>query len=640
MNTTIRERLVEVAGKFRTIEVALFSTFNFNTDFFEQNVLPALFGVDPGDTRATREQAVHRSLLDTSVGVFCDPSQLKTGRKPYRYTVYSVFVKGRLFHPKNIILIGTDDDGTRWVYIASMSANLSLKAWGQNCEGFADTWVHARSEDAGKAVAEFLRWLHDHVGSNTEDDALQKARALLTQLQTQRSKFDPLGGDHKDKLNVGLYFSPQHKSMWTYVTHRYGAINRVRAASPYWGDVHSTAKALQGVPVELIAARVPPRYAEVALGQDLTKSLAAAGCGPKLSTWVKDEGRFYHTKLYDIHTRDGRVAGVGSCNFTRRGLFWAPGEDGLHGNVESMLFDMTRLTWPLTRALPVGELPETSCSDEPPQPWPFYVFVQYDWRAQRFEWRLQGQSAADVELQLMGQPLILVNDARPTGQRKGALKSRSFRLQSNGEQWEGVVTELNLGDSTQEYGTPLSMEIIIESWHGGAVTEPSPSGDGDDDDNPGDDPDNKALPANIKAVPLMFDSFRFFQALKTLRGKILESVDDRKRLREWMVGRSDSVHAFVNAICVSQYQPAAKLVMCVECDALMRSLPELREARSARKKLRSELTRLRHEVNLEIAVELRRRGLQRDAKQMLDWYVKQLTRPHHAENNQPTVTGV
>ena len=60
MSTTIRERLVEVAGKFHTIEVALFSTFNFNTDFFEQNVLPALFGVDPGDTRATREQAVHR----------------------------------------------------------------------------------------------------------------------------------------------------------------------------------------------------------------------------------------------------------------------------------------------------------------------------------------------------------------------------------------------------------------------------------------------------------------------------------------------------------------------------------------------------------------------------------------------------
>lgn len=640
MSTKIREQLVKVVERFHTIEVALFNTFNFNADFFEQNVLPALFGVDPADTRSTREQAVHRGLLETSVGVFCDPSQLRPSRKPYRYTVYPVFVEGRLFHPKNIILIGTDHHGTRWIYIASMSANLSLKAWGQNCEGFADTWVHARTEDAGKALAEFLDWLHERVGNGTADDALQQARALLTQLKTKVSKSDPFGGDHKDKRKIGLYFSPQQKSMWAYVKEHYGPIRKVRAASPYWGNADSTANALQGVPVELIAARVPPFYANVVLGQDLIDSLAVANCRPKVGTWVKDEGRFYHAKLYEIQTRDGRVAGVGSCNFTRRGLFWDRGEDNLPGNVECMLFDVARMPWPLTQALAADELPPTSSSDDPPQPWPFYVFVQYDWRTERFEWRLQGESGANVELQLIGQAPILVNDARPNGQRKGALKSRAFRLLSNGQQWDGIVTEVNLGDSTQEYSKPLSTDTIIESWHSGAVTEPPPDGDGEGDDTPCDDPDTKPLPGNANAAPPMFDSFRFFQAFKILRGKVLESAADRKHLLAWLVGRSDSLQAFVNAICASQYQSAAKLVMCVECDALMRMLPPLREAGAVRKKLRRELARSRREVNVEITEELHRRGLQPNATQMLDWYVKRLTSPRRTQNNQPSISGV
>lgn len=636
MNMTIRERLSEVAGKFLTIEVVLFSTFNFNADFFEQNVLPALFGAEPDSTRATRESTVHKGLIHTAVGVFCDPSQMKVGRKPFRYTVYPVFVEGRLFHPKNIILIGVDHHGTRWMYVAAMSANLSLKAWGHNCEGFADTWVHARSEEVGKSVTEFLNWLHERVGSDTGSDALQQARALVQQLQAHRSKCDPLGDHYQDKLRVGLYFSPQHTSMWNYVARRYGAISRVRAASPYWGDVHATAEALQGVHVELTAARVPPLYAKVALGQDLIQALGDENCRPKVNTWARDEGRFHHAKLYDIETRDGRVAGVGSCNFTRRGLFWAESEDGLHGNVESMLFDLTRLSWPPTRTLPSEELPETSCGDDPPQPWPFYVFVQYDWREERFKWALQGQSCVDIELLLAGQPPVVVNGSRPTGQRKGALKSRLFRFKSNGEQWEGVVAELNLGDSTQQYGTLVSADDIIDSWHSGGSTEPLPR---DDDDNPVDIPDIMVPVGNVESVKPMFDSFHFYQALKALQGKILVSLDDPKRLIEWMVSRSDSVHAFVNAICASGYQAAAKLVMCIECDTLLRSLPELREADVTRRKLHSELVRLRREVHLEIAAELRRRGVQHDgAKQMLEWYIKKLTRPRHADINQSSAT--
>lgn len=135
MRVTLRERLSGVADSFATLEVALFTSFNFHADFFEQNVLSALFGVEVGVTRAAREQLVHRGLRHTQVGVFYDPSAAKPGAKSFRYTAYPVFVPGRLFHPKLILLFGRDHGGVAWIYIAAMSANLSLSGWGRNCEG-------------------------------------------------------------------------------------------------------------------------------------------------------------------------------------------------------------------------------------------------------------------------------------------------------------------------------------------------------------------------------------------------------------------------------------------------------------------------------------------------------------------------
>lgn len=70
MSLLIRERLASVAKVFEKLEVALFTSFNFNGDFFEQNVLPALFGVEPHVPRTTRNQQVHRGLLQTQSACF------------------------------------------------------------------------------------------------------------------------------------------------------------------------------------------------------------------------------------------------------------------------------------------------------------------------------------------------------------------------------------------------------------------------------------------------------------------------------------------------------------------------------------------------------------------------------------------
>ena len=100
---TIRNTLLKVCSLFSRIDVALFCTFNFNGDFFEENVLPTLFVIDEDANRAVRSREVHKALAKTSVGVFYDPSVAKPSRRPYRYTHYPVFVPCSLFHAKKHI---------------------------------------------------------------------------------------------------------------------------------------------------------------------------------------------------------------------------------------------------------------------------------------------------------------------------------------------------------------------------------------------------------------------------------------------------------------------------------------------------------------------------------------------------------
>jgi hypothetical protein len=68
---TIRERLGEAVRFFAKLDAALFTTFSFNPDFFEQNVLPTVLGVEAPNPAAARP-AVHARLCEVPVTVFYD----------------------------------------------------------------------------------------------------------------------------------------------------------------------------------------------------------------------------------------------------------------------------------------------------------------------------------------------------------------------------------------------------------------------------------------------------------------------------------------------------------------------------------------------------------------------------------------
>lgn len=639
MEITLRERLIEVASHFKTLEVALFTSLNFHADFFEQNVLPALFGAEAGATRAARDQVVHRGLRHTQVGVFYDPSAAKPGAKSFRYTAYPVFVPGRLFHPKLILLFGRDQLGAAWIYIAAMSANLSLSGWGRNCEGFADTWVHARSEKPALALRAMLDWLlKQSLSRASRRGALASAIAWFDEaLQTRCSRADPEGNNWGNKANTRLYFAPSHASLWQFLRSEYGAISRIRAASPYWGGAEAIAKDLAGIPLCLTAAHCPPQMASVGLGQATVDALIpdAQQQRKALSAWTNDHARFRHIKLYEITTaRSGVVTGIGSCNFTVAGQFWNSGGRKPDGNVEAMLFDAATCKWD-TQPLSLSDLPEKN-ADDPVRPWPFHVAVEYDWSERRYTWRTQGDlGGAPVMLDLHdGGDLQRLSATATSGERIGSRFSHRFTvtradpISSESEAFQGIVSEINLDHSTQVYGAPLTIEEILQSWQSGADAEPvsrSKSGDGD-----GEDEDSEGVPPGPAPgaceAELPFDSFALYQSLRKLGSK-LDAINDpcSTAALDWLVGRSDSVVALARAFSDGRHSAAAAWIVLTECEALLRPSAQHAQVGVHLKAVRAALAETRPRLVTQMRAQLEKRGARAgDPEDMLAWYKRKL----------------
>ena len=128
----------------RRVRCAVFLTFRFEPDFFEQEVLPAILDLPLSHAPAVRllqlEDAL-RSQVD-HVAVYYDRDALMAGTQSAKLDVrrIPVSVGTGAFHPKNVLLLTeareTDDSGhrERRLVVATMSANLTRAGWWENVE--------------------------------------------------------------------------------------------------------------------------------------------------------------------------------------------------------------------------------------------------------------------------------------------------------------------------------------------------------------------------------------------------------------------------------------------------------------------------------------------------------------------------
>ena len=128
----------------RRLVAAVFLTFRFDPDFFEQQVLPLFFDVPLNHAEAIKRVQMEDLLREIphGVAVYYDQNGLVADAKPARLDVRRIAIRHAtgIFHPKNVFALveavepGRDGHHTQTLIVASMSANLTRAGWWENVE--------------------------------------------------------------------------------------------------------------------------------------------------------------------------------------------------------------------------------------------------------------------------------------------------------------------------------------------------------------------------------------------------------------------------------------------------------------------------------------------------------------------------
>lgn len=184
----------------RRLKCAVFLTYSFEPDFFEEEVLPAVLpdmGLSHIATiRSVQLEDVLRSAVD-HVAVYYDHGALVPGTRPAKLDVRRTPIAYRTgcFHPKNVLLLTeTDeaqDNGSRpqSLIVAAMSANLTRAGWWENVEG-----CHIEHLEEGALsglrddLLRLIRRVKDASPPDVNHDALDAIREFALRLQQAKQR--------------------------------------------------------------------------------------------------------------------------------------------------------------------------------------------------------------------------------------------------------------------------------------------------------------------------------------------------------------------------------------------------------------------------------------------------------------------
>jgi hypothetical protein len=617
---TIRERIEHAAGYISHKEGVVLTTFNFNADFLEEQVLPVVLGVE-AETSAARQAEVHQRLGGTPCTLYYDPSIASHLSGRYRYEARPVPMRGRFFHPKLVIIAGQSQEGVIWVYLAVSSANLTLSGWGRNVESFGETWIHTKRQQTHKALDRFLHQLASMCPLGevpNKHSAVTRVRAVLDRMpETYRFRDDgsqPWSG----KLHAKFYSSLVNKKGFPDFMRNHGwsqGISELWVYSPYWGEVseqvkHFGAKKTVLIPALLGNGKLGLSRAqrdELKDNEEIRQASGEAG------------DRFRHAKAYWMKFRSRFCTAVGSCNFTHAGLA------GVAGNVEAMLvFDGLEPDWPDDDLLvDVDALADDSVPEEDiPEALPIAIVVGFDWHSMTWCWWLSkdlDQNYKGFSLQLPG---LEAFDIEPGSGKKsgkppprGELFTIYYQSNKGAEQWKGQVVELNLDFSTRRYGRPLSANEILDSWRGRAPTWDL-GGGGGQGDGEGEE-DGGQGEAAFDAVNL----YDFYRSIRALRIKLSRLDQQPEVQRSLLVGRPDSVIALALLADSNTETPAVRYLVLRELRGIISRWENLLDKELSRR-LDDICSRARSQTHDLMLKEVGQE--QGRTTEMLDWFESRL----------------
>lgn len=622
---TIRERIERATGYFARREGTVLTTFNFNGQFLEEQALPVILGVEAA-TATARNAELHRQLAQTDCTVFYDPTAYTGISGKFRYVARPVPLRGRLFHPKLVIIAGRSEDGTTWVYLAVSSANLTLSGWGRNAESFSETWIHTRTQQAWHGLDRFLAWLQDYAKLEEEpDEAVAVVRAALARMPSGYRFRD----DDTKPWSGTLYAHFYSSVVDTEGLPSFLKMGRSRRPaelwvySPYWGSVSEMVSEFDAERTVLIPAMRADRKA-TGLSKSQHDALTDIAEVWRNET-EKQDVAFWHMKAYWIRHGERVYTAVGSCNFTEAGLA------GAKGNVEAMLLfegKGVEPNWPeASDTARLEDFSERPVDEEDmPEPVPVVIVVAYDWRSKSWRWFLDADDSQSEFRLLLPTGVAAFRIVQGSDERRGeppdfpAHYKVTYMQRTERREWQGEVVELHLEHTRRTYGKPLSASDILESWRVHVKTGPPGSRDGGGDSDEEGDNAQAEVPAVFDVVNL-YDLYRATRALRTRLGELQAEPQMQRAL---LVGRSDSVMALARLADGGGETPVVRYLVLRELSSIVADCKESSLHGSPLRRVHEMKRRAKATTLKQLVSQLK--GDRKKARKMLDWFERRLAK--------------
>lgn len=427
-SVVISEKLTELL-KNRKIRAAVFTTYTFEIDFFELEVIPLLLNNDTAystDERVKRMQVrleLQKAKTQTplpleALEVFYDGKLFRNQAHEsprMEYLCHGVDLGNSAFHAKvAFILVYDEYYKSDCLLVGAGSNNLSYAGWWENieCQHWEEVWG-SYWEDERNLQEDFLRQLLKDIkylqarrrkrsGLDEKSGALGKIWDFLNDECTgQRGiekKFAYYGIDPKDRFQPFL-----KKSAKALLPDKYQSWN-LEIISPFFAEDTENREHrffLDEIDVQQILMLLPKSQD----GKALCKSeyydhikgeewIYWAKWNPDIEKKLGVTARLWrrlHAKIYHFYNGKQSWAFVGSVNFTHKAMW---------DNVEAGFFTKLTKAGPLLERLdeePVGfdVLKEAAPGDEPEEKNPVpQIYLTYDWT----EKRLRGQTGESAGL--------------------------------------------------------------------------------------------------------------------------------------------------------------------------------------------------------------------------------------------------
>ena len=163
----IRDALKSVYELYSEVHDFIFTTYNYEPDFFDEHIVAYLMGFDRKIQTIGELKDADAWIRNNHLSVYYDKNAVSVGSSCLTVPVFPQNVKTGVFHPKVIVIYGRRKDGKKEsAHLFVSSCNLTVSGYGRNMEGFG--CVEVKSMQLSQSLLGFIDSLENNENMHLE----------------------------------------------------------------------------------------------------------------------------------------------------------------------------------------------------------------------------------------------------------------------------------------------------------------------------------------------------------------------------------------------------------------------------------------------------------------------------------------